>query len=128
MADQATFEDDAMEFVPQLYSAALRMTRNPADAEDVVQETFLKVYSARQRYEPNARFQSWLLRIASNVCLSRLRRKSPVALGTTDAEGEHTVEPVDHKSSQPKDILLKGELKHRIQQAVAQLPEFQLIH
>ena len=44
MADQATFVDEAMEFMPSLYSAALRMTRNPADAEDLVQETYLKAY------------------------------------------------------------------------------------
>ncbi len=44
MADQATFTDVAMEFMPSLYSAALRMTRNPADAEDLVQDTYLKAY------------------------------------------------------------------------------------
>ncbi|MDH3462093.1 MAG: RNA polymerase subunit sigma-24, partial [Acidimicrobiia bacterium] len=44
MADQATFADDAMEFAPQLYSAAMRMTRNPTDAEDLVQETYLKAF------------------------------------------------------------------------------------
>ena len=44
MADQATFESDVREFIPQLYSAALRMTRNPADAEDVLQEALLKAF------------------------------------------------------------------------------------
>ncbi|MBV8982792.1 MAG: RNA polymerase subunit sigma, partial [Acidimicrobiia bacterium] len=44
MADPATFEAQAMEFMPSLYTAALRMTRNPADAEDLVQETYLKAY------------------------------------------------------------------------------------
>jgi hypothetical protein len=44
MADQAEFEAQAMEFMPSLYTAALRMTRNPADAEDLVQETYLKAY------------------------------------------------------------------------------------
>ena len=50
MADQADFERDAMQYAPQLYSAALRMTRNPADAQDVVQETFLKAYRAYHSY------------------------------------------------------------------------------
>ena len=44
MADQVNFQDDIIEFVPQLYSAALRMTRNPHDAEDVLQEALLKAY------------------------------------------------------------------------------------
>ncbi|MEK7244172.1 MAG: sigma factor, partial [Thermodesulfobacteriota bacterium] len=44
MADSAAFENDVMEYTPQLYAAALRMTRNPADAEDVLQETLLKAF------------------------------------------------------------------------------------
>ncbi|MEA2931708.1 MAG: polymerase sigma-70 factor, subfamily, partial [Actinomycetota bacterium] len=44
MADQATFADQAMEHMGSLYTAALRMTRNPSDAEDLVQETYLKAY------------------------------------------------------------------------------------
>jgi hypothetical protein len=51
MADQADFERDAMQFAGQLYSAALRMTRNPADAEDVVQETYLKAYRAYNTFK-----------------------------------------------------------------------------
>ena len=46
MADQANFEEDALQYTRQLYSAAMRMTRNPSDAEDLVQETFFKAYRA----------------------------------------------------------------------------------
>src|SRR5664279_3173983 len=49
MADQAVFSDLAMEYMPALYTAALRMTRNPADAEDLVQETYIKAYRAKKR-------------------------------------------------------------------------------
>ena len=51
MADQAQFEADAMQYAPQLFAAAMRMTRNRADAEDVVQETFLKAYRAYDSFE-----------------------------------------------------------------------------
>ena len=51
MADQESFADQAMEFMPQLYSAALRMTRNRADAEDLVQEAYLKAYRGSGRVE-----------------------------------------------------------------------------
>ncbi len=53
MADQAVFSDLAMEYMPALYTAALRMTRNPADAEDLVQETYLKAYRAFATFDPN---------------------------------------------------------------------------
>ena len=85
MADQATFQDDAMQFAPQLYSAALRMTRNPADAEDVVQETFLKAYRAYHTFQAGTNLKAWLYRILTNTYINRYRkqqrRPSEVELG-----------------------------------------------
>ena len=74
MADQATFERDAMEYAPQLYSAALRMTRNPADAEDVVQETFLKAYRGYGSYQEGTNLKAWLYRILTNTYINKYRR------------------------------------------------------
>ncbi len=85
MADQATFEQDAMQYAPQLYSAALRMTRNPADAEDVVQETFLKAYRAYDSFTAGTNLKAWLYRILTNTYINRYRKKqrrpSEVELG-----------------------------------------------
>ena len=85
MADQANFETDAMQYAPQLYSAALRMTRNPADAEDVVQETFLKAYRAYDSYTEGTNLKSWLYRILTNTYINKYRkqqrRPSEVELG-----------------------------------------------
>ena len=85
MADQANFERDALEFAPQLYSAALRMTRNPADAEDVVQETYLKAYRAYATFEEGTNLKAWLYRILTNTYINRYRkqqrRPSEVELG-----------------------------------------------
>ena len=85
MADQANFEQDAMQFAPQLYSAALRMTRNPADAEDVVQETFLKAFRAYDTFEEGTNLKAWLYRILTNTYINRYRKKqrrpSEVELG-----------------------------------------------
>ncbi len=85
MADQATFETDAMEFAPQLYSAALRMTRNPADAEDVVQETYLKAYRAYGSFTAGTNLKAWLYRILTNTYINKYRkaqrRPSEVELG-----------------------------------------------
>jgi RNA polymerase sigma-70 factor (ECF subfamily) len=85
MADQADFERDAMQFAPQLYSAALRMTRNPADAEDVVQETYLKAYRAYGTFEAGTNLKAWLYRILTNTYINKYRkqqrRPSEVELG-----------------------------------------------
>ena len=85
MADQANFENDAMQYAPQLYSAALRMTRNPADAEDVVQETFLKAYRAYDSFSEGTNLKAWLYRILTNTYINKYRKKqrrpSEVELG-----------------------------------------------
>jgi RNA polymerase sigma-70 factor, ECF subfamily len=76
MADQATFADDAMEFAPQLYSAALRMTRNPTDAEDLLQETFLKAYRGYHTFKAGTNLKAWLYRILTNTFINQYRQKS----------------------------------------------------
>jgi RNA polymerase sigma-70 factor (ECF subfamily) len=85
MADRADFERDAMEFAPQLYSAALRMTRNPADAEDVVQETYLKAYRGYDSFQEGTNLKAWLYRILTNTYINKYRkaqrRPSEVELG-----------------------------------------------
>src|ERR1700676_2673108 len=75
MADQATFADLAMEFMPSLYSAALRMTRNPADAEDLVQETYLKAYRAFGSFQAGTNLKAWLYKILTNTFINSYRAK-----------------------------------------------------
>ena len=75
MADPETFAEDAMQFMDQLYSTALRMTRNPADAEDLVQETFLKGYRAYERFEAGTNLRAWLFRILTNTYINSYRKK-----------------------------------------------------
>jgi len=73
MADQASFTAQAMEFMPSLYSAALRMTRNPADAEDLVQETYLRAYRGFGSFEQGTNLKAWLYRILTNTFINRYR-------------------------------------------------------
>ena len=75
MADQATFADQAMELMPALYSAALRMTRNRADAEDLVQETFLKGYRGFGSFQEGTNLKAWLYRILVNTFINSYRAK-----------------------------------------------------
>jgi RNA polymerase sigma-70 factor, ECF subfamily len=72
---RARFERDALPFVDQLYAAGLRMTRNPADAEDLVQETYLKAFSAFHQFEEGTNLKAWLYRILTNTYINSYRRK-----------------------------------------------------
>ncbi|NIZ92751.1 sigma-70 family RNA polymerase sigma factor [Kineosporiaceae bacterium B12] len=71
----ARFERDALPFLDQLYSAALRMTRNPADAEDLVQDAFAKAYGAFHQYAPGTNLKAWLYRILTNTYINTYRKK-----------------------------------------------------
>lgn len=83
MSSQATptpdlgslFEAQAMPFIDQLYAAALRMTRNSADAEDLVQDTFAKAFGAFARFEQGTNLKAWLYRILTNTYINQYRKK-----------------------------------------------------
>jgi len=75
VADPADFADDAMPLMSGLYSAALRMTRNAADAEDLVQETYLKAYRAYGRFEAGTNLKAWMYRILTNSYINDYRKK-----------------------------------------------------
>lgn len=75
MADQATFAEAAMPLMDQLYSAAMRMTRNAADAEDLVQETYLKAYRGYDRFQEGTNLKAWMYRILTNSYINRYRAK-----------------------------------------------------
>lgn len=72
---KARFERDALPYLDQLYGGALRMTRNPADAEDLVQETFVKAYTAFHQYSDGTNLKAWLWRILTNTYINSYRKK-----------------------------------------------------
>lgn len=75
MADQATFVEQATPLMDGLYGAALRMTRNPSDAEDLVQETYLKAYRAFHSFQEGTNLKAWLYRILTNTYINSYRAK-----------------------------------------------------
>ena len=75
MAEQADFEAQAMEHLAALYSSAMRMTHNPADAEDLVQETYLKAYRGFKGFEQGTNLKAWLFRILTNTYINMYRAK-----------------------------------------------------
>jgi RNA polymerase sigma-70 factor (ECF subfamily) len=88
VADQAEFADQALEFMPALYSAALRMTHNPADAEDLVQETYLRAYRGFASFTEGTNLRAWLYRILTNTYINsyRARQRRPDERQLDDVE------------------------------------------
>ncbi|ASW56581.1 sigma-70 family RNA polymerase sigma factor [Plantactinospora sp. KBS50] len=98
---RARFERDALPFVDQLYAAGLRMTRNPADAEDLVQETYLKAFAAFHQFEEGTNLKAWLYRILTNTYINsyRKRQRQPVQAPTEEITDWQLAEAESHTSS-----------------------------
>jgi RNA polymerase sigma-70 factor (ECF subfamily) len=86
MADQARFAEQAMEHMDSLYAGALRMTRNPSDAEDLVQETYLKAYRGFGGFEEGTNLKAWLFRILTNTYINRYRQQQRRPDESTDID------------------------------------------
>lgn len=100
-ARRGRFERDALEYVDQLYSAAMRMTRNPQDAEDLVQEAYTKAYSSFHQYKPGTNLKAWLYRILTNtyINLYRKRQRQPQQAATDTVEDWQMFRAAEHTSS-----------------------------
>jgi RNA polymerase sigma-70 factor (ECF subfamily) len=122
--DAATFATFFDAFADRIYRLALGMVGNAADAEEIVQATFLAVYEGIDRFEPRARFSTWVYRIAFNQTLLLLRRRQPeVALpDETEAFPQPNVLIDWHMT--PEDEALHAEASAMLHAAVQALPEF----
>lgn len=94
-------------------------------AEDVTQEVFLRVYAARKNYRPEARFRTWLLRIATNHCISVLRKKRVQAHSLTVGDDDREREVHDDAAADPSYAPEQREIQARVRAAVESLPERQ---
>jgi RNA polymerase sigma-70 factor (ECF subfamily) len=112
----ARFERDALPFLDQLYAAALRMTRNPADAEDLVQETYAKAFAAFHQYQDGTNLKAWLYRILTNTFINSYRKKQrePQQNNAEDIEDWQLARAASHTS---------GGLPSAEAQALDRLPE-----
>ncbi|GAA6524518.1 sigma-70 family RNA polymerase sigma factor [Intrasporangium sp. DVR] len=100
-ARRARFEREAMPLLDQLYSAALRTTRNPSDAEDLVQETYAKAYAAFHQYKPGTNLKAWMYRILTNTYINSYRKKQrqPLESDSSDIEDYQLARAESHTSS-----------------------------
>ncbi len=120
----ARFERDALEFLDQMYSAALRMTRNPADAEDLVQETYAKAYASFHQFREGTNLKAWLYRILTNTFINSYRKKQrePQRSAAEDIEDWQLARAASHMStglrsaeSQALDHLPDSDVKEALQ-------------
>nr|WP_250324088.1 sigma-70 family RNA polymerase sigma factor [Williamsia sp. CHRR-6] len=122
------FERDALPLLDQMYGAALRMTRNPADAEDLVQETYVKAFSAFHSFKAGTNLKAWMYRILTNTYINgyRKRQRQPAQYPTDEitdwqlaATAEHTSTGLRSAEIEALDALPDDEIKDALQQ----LPE-----
>lgn len=124
----ARFERDALPFLDQLYSAALRMTRNPQDAEDLVQETFAKAFAAFHQFKQGTNLKAWLYRILTNTFINsyRKRQREPQQSMSEDIEDWQLARAEAHTSSGLKSAEMEA-LEHlpdsEVKAALQRLPE-----
>jgi RNA polymerase sigma-70 factor (ECF subfamily) len=130
VADQANFAEDTEQFMGSLYSAALRMTRNPADAEDLVQETYLKAYRGYASFKAGTNLKAWLYRILTNTFINayRARRRHPEETELEEVEDFYLFRRLGGLEAaaagrSSEDEVLDSMTDDEVKQAVESLPE-----
>ncbi|MCE5323993.1 sigma-70 family RNA polymerase sigma factor [bacterium] len=125
--DRREFDALVERYHKQAYNIAYRMAGNHADAEDLVQDAFIRAFRFFGQYRRELPFDSWLYKIMSNVFIDKLRRRPKAAIRSLDqpvvtAEGEVAMDIAD-TSDGPEDAVLSREMDSRIQEALDTLPE-----
>ena len=117
-----------MQYAPQLYSAALRMTRNPADAEDLVQDTFIRAYRGFGSFTEGTNLRAWLFRILTNTYINtyRAKQRRPQETELADTDDLYLyrrISSVDVASRSAEDTLFDLFTDDEVKRALEELPE-----
>ena len=122
-----SFEDDALQYMNQLYSAALRYTKNPVDAQDLVQDTYAKAYVSFHQFEPGTNLKAWLYRILTTTFINTYRKdQRRPQLSDKELEDWQIADASSHTSDQGKsaeDVALEHLPDSDIKRALAEIPE-----
>ncbi len=127
--ERRRFQADALPLLDSLYGAALRMTRNPQDAEDLVQETMLRAYRAFDRFEAGTNLKAWLFRILTNAYINtyRKRQREPQKVSADEVEEFDLYQELKNHDTQfeatPESIVLDSLVDSDIIDAIEDLPE-----
>jgi RNA polymerase sigma-70 factor (ECF subfamily) len=121
------FEREVLPLLPNLYSAALRMTRNPADAEDLVQETYLRAYRGFSGFEEGTNLRAWMYRILTNTFINSYRKKQrePVTVQEDDLDEWYLYDKLGDSGVEPsaEAEVIRSMPDEDVQKALEALPE-----
>jgi RNA polymerase sigma-70 factor (ECF subfamily) len=124
---RSSFEADALEYVDSLYRTALRLTRVPSDAEDLVQETYLKAFRAADSFSPGTNLRAWLFTILHNTARNRARDRSRDSVTVNSEMVDQAAETpnfaIAGKVDDPETLLIRSTLAPELQAAVDELPD-----
>ena len=128
MAERTEFAEQAMQYAPQLYSAALRMTRNGADAEDLVQDTYLRAYRGFATFSDGTNLRAWLFRILTNTFINtyRAKQRRPQETELADVEDLYLyrrISGVEVAAQSAEDTLFDLFTDDEVKKALEELPD-----
>jgi RNA polymerase sigma-70 factor (ECF subfamily) len=121
----ARFEQDVLPFLPQLYGGALRLTRNAADAEDLVQQAVMRAYAAFDRFEPGTNLKAWLYKILRNTFISNYRKakREPRTVAAEPSEDFSLYDRFAEAGLSPETEVLEKIPDQQVKSALESLPE-----
>lgn len=120
--DERAFGQLVVRYEAKVYSLAMKMLRNPEDAEDVLQDTFLRAYRGIKSFQGNSTFSTWIYRITANSALMRLRKKKLPTVSIDDADERESPINIADWSPGPVEQLLTQETQKAMDEAIAALP------
>ena len=124
--DQSAYADIVSLYQQSLYHVCYRMLGNKEEAEDAAQEAFIKAYIHLHTYDQKRKFSTWLYRIATNLCIDRIRKKKPDYYLDAEVPGTEGLDMYSQLASDerlPEEELERMELQERIQYEISQLPD-----
>lgn len=114
------FQDEALSYLDRLYGAALRLTRNPADAEDLVQDTYVKAFRFADRFEPGTNLRAWLFTILHNTARNRRRDTAHEPVADSEVVERVAARPGDAPS--PEQLVMRDVMDADLKAALESLP------
>ncbi|KKO53127.1 RNA polymerase sigma factor SigW [Paenibacillus sp. DMB20] len=123
--DQRAFAEIVELYKDKIFHLAYRMLNNRHEAEDIVQETFLRVYKNLDRYDENQKFSTWIYRIGTNLCIDRLRKRKPsysLDADMNDQEGMDGYSMIPSDDRSPETEMLLSETQRIIHDSIESLP------
>ena len=123
---QRRFEEEALRFLDGMFGAAMRLTRNPSDAEDLLQETFLRAFNAYDSFEPGTNLKAWLYRILMNTYISsyRKQKRSPQTVSSDEVEDFSLYRQIISDGGRtPETQVLDSIPDDEVKRALEELPE-----